>query len=105
MCTVFAASISFWEMNSLGVSSATSSPRAISELTMLPLYQYTDHEPPIVNFVESTGPRSKNAISFGFFASVQSNTEMPPWYHDCTITSRPGIGINDPLWATQFSCG
>ena len=58
MCTVFAASISFCEMNSLGVSSAMSRPRAISELTMAPLYQYTDHEPPMVNFVESIGPRS-----------------------------------------------
>ena len=54
--------------------------------------------------VESTGPRSKKAISFGCAASVQSKTEMPPWYHACTITSRPGIGISEPLCATQFSC-
>ena len=31
----------------LGVSSKMSRPRAISELTITPLYQYTDHEPPI----------------------------------------------------------
>src|SRR3712207_5330903 len=108
MRTVFAASISFCEMNALGVSSKTSSPREISELTIEPLYQYTDHEPPGPWRVESDGPRSKKAISFGFFASVQSKTEMPPWYHACTITSRPGIGIREPLWATQFSsdvCG
>src|ERR671929_2211631 len=95
-------------MKELGVSSKMSSPRAISELTIAPLYQYTDHDPPIVNRVESIGPRSKNAISFGCAASVQSNTEMPPWYHACTITSRPGIGMREPLWATQFSklvCG
>src|SRR5687768_5658189 len=103
MWTVFAASISFCEMNSLGVSSVMSRPRAISELTMAPLYQYTDHEPPIDIFVESAGPRSWNAISLMFFGSVQSKIEMPPWYHACTITSRSGIGINDPLWATQFS--
>src|SRR5215475_1860993 len=103
MCTVFAASISFCERYWLGCSSKMSSPRAISELTISPLYQYTDHEPPIDMCVESTGPRSKNAISFGCDASVQSNTEMPPWYHACTITSRPGIGINEPLCATQFS--
>jgi hypothetical protein len=56
-------------------------------------------------WVESTGPRSWKAISIGCRGSVQSKTEMPPWYHDCTITSRPGIGISEPLWATQFSCG
>src|SRR6185436_17329296 len=99
----FAASISFCEMYWVGTSCATSMPRAISELTMLPLYQYTDHDPPIAMRVLSTGPRSKLAISFGCDGSVQSNTEMPPWYHDCTITSRPGIGISDPLCATQFS--
>ena len=57
--TVLAASISFCDTNSVGVSSITSSPRAISELTIWPLYQYTDHEPPIVKRVGSTGPRSK----------------------------------------------
>src|SRR5687767_6638795 len=76
--TVLAASISFCEMNSLGVSSKTSSPRAISELYMAPLYQYTDHEPPSPIRVESDGPRSWYAISFGLEGSVQSNTEMPP---------------------------
>ncbi len=29
--------------------------------------------------------------------------EMPPWYQDWTIRSRPGTGIRLPLWATQFS--
>ena len=65
-------------MNSLGCSSKTSSPRAISELTMLPLYQYTDHEPPLPTFVESDGPRSWYATSNGFAGSVQSKIEMPP---------------------------
>ena len=65
-------------MNALGVSSTMSSPREISELTITPLYQYTDHEPPLAMRVESTGPRSKNAISFGCAASVQSKSEMPP---------------------------
>ena len=85
-----------------------SSPRAISELTITPLYQYADQLPPMAMCVESAGPRSKNAISNGLPASVQSNTEMPPWYQACTITSRPGIGIMEPLCATQFSsdvCG
>ena len=45
------------------------------------------------------GPRSKYAISFGCFGSVQSNTEMPPWYHDCTMISRPGTGISVRLRA------
>src|SRR5678816_3989277 len=90
-------------MKLLGLSSKMSSPRAISELTMTPLYQYTDHDPPMVNRVESTGPRSKNAISLAWAASVQSNTEMPPWYQAWTMMSRPGIGIREPLWATQFS--
>src|SRR5258708_34260596 len=79
-----------------------SSPRAISELTMTPLYQYADHDPAIENRVESSGPRSKKAISFGCAASVQSNTEMPPSYHAWTITPRPGIGTSAPLWATPF---
>src|SRR6476646_11673495 len=95
-------------MNALGVSSRMSSPREISEVTMTPLYQYDDHSPPSPILVESTGPRSKKAISLGCAASVQSNTEMPPWYHACTITSRSGIGISEPLCATQFSswvCG
>ena len=35
--------------------------------------------------------------------SVQSNTETPPWYQACAITSRPGMGMSEPLWATQFS--
>src|SRR5262245_26784567 len=43
--------------------------------------------------VESTGPRSKNAISVGCLGSVQSNTESPPWYQAWIITSRPGIGL------------
>ena len=54
------------------------------------------------------GPRSKNAISTGFDESVKSKTEMPPWYHACTMTSRPGTGTSEPLCATQFSrsvCG
>ncbi len=55
--------------------------------------------------VASTGPRSWYAISIGRFASVQSKIETPPWYQDCTITSRPGIGISEPLCATQFSNG
>jgi hypothetical protein len=36
-----------------------SRPRAISELTMTPLYQYADHEPPIIMRFSSIGPRSK----------------------------------------------
>src|SRR5450631_4093382 len=95
-------------MKALGVSSTISSPREISELTITPLYQYTDHDPPLAMRVESTGPRSKNAISFGCATSVQSKSEMPPWYHDWIITSRPGIGTSEPLCATQFSnfvCG
>src|SRR5215212_5653743 len=95
-------------MNALGANSKMSSPREISELTMAPLYQYTDHDPPPAMCVESTGPRSKKAISLGCAASVQSNTEIPPWYHACTITSRPGMGMSEPLCATQFSaavCG
>src|SRR3954468_17908850 len=90
-------------MNPLGTSSKMSNPRAISELTMTPLYQYDDHEPPVIRRDGSSGPRSKYAISTGCEMSVQSNTEMPPWYHPCTMTSRPGIGIREPLCATQFS--
>src|SRR5207249_10504717 len=73
-----------------------------------PTRRSSDLDPPLANLVESTGPRSKNAISFGCAGSVQSKTEMPPWYHACTITSRPGTGMSDPLCATQFSfavCG
>jgi hypothetical protein len=44
--TVFAASISFWVRCSLGTSSRMSSPRAISELMISPLYQYADQLPP-----------------------------------------------------------
>ena len=51
----------------------------------------------------ATGPRSKKATSTGLAGSVQSKTETPPWYHDWAITSRPGIGMSEPLWATQFS--
>ena len=61
-----------------------------------------------VGSVALIGPRSKKAISTGLAGSVKSNTEIPPWYHACTITSRPGIGISEPLCATQFSvavCG
>src|SRR5690242_6310660 len=58
-CTVLAASISFCDTYSVGTSSATSRPRAISELMIWPLYQYADHEPPMLNRVESIGPRSK----------------------------------------------
>src|SRR5687768_12163034 len=90
-------------MCSLAVNSRMSRPRAISELTITPLYQYTDHDPPGASRVESLGPRSKKPISMGFDGSVQSKTDIPPWYQDCTITSRPGIGISDPLCATQFS--
>ena len=50
------------------------------------------------------GPRSKKAISTGLAGSVKSNTETPPWYHACTMMSRPGTGTSDPLCATQFSC-
>ena len=32
---------------------------------MTPLYQYADHDPPLAISVESTGPRSKKAISIG----------------------------------------
>src|SRR5262245_21797478 len=69
---VFRSWISRWETNSVGTMSATSSPRAISDETIAPLYQYTDHEPPDEKRVESIGPRSKNAISCGFAGSVQS---------------------------------
>ena len=68
-----------------------SSPRAISELdhhAVVPVDRPRAARRP--SWSESTGPRSKKAISFGCAASVQSNTEMPPWYHACTITSRPG---------------
>src|ERR1041384_5896822 len=90
-------------MKALGRRVMMSSPRSISELTIEPLYQYTDQVPAAAMRVESAGPRSKKAISTGWAPSVQSNTETPPWYHDCTMTSRPGIGISEPLWATQFS--
>src|SRR6185295_1709984 len=90
-------------MKLLACSSKMSRPRPISELTITPLYQYADHVPALPWRVESTGPRSKKAISVGCDTSVQSNTDTPPWYHDCTITSRPGIGMSEPLCATQFS--
>ena len=35
--------------------------------------------------------------------SVNSQRETPPWYQDCTMTSRPLTGTSEPLWATQFS--
>ena len=70
---------------------------------MWPLYQYADQCPALTSRVVSIGPRSKYAISTGRMGSVQSNTLIPPWYHDCTITVRPGTGISDPLCATQFS--
>ncbi len=76
--TVLAASISFCEMRPLGNNSKISSPRWISELTIRPLYQYTDQEPAVMRRVASSGPRSKYAISFGFDVSVQSKIEMPP---------------------------
>ena len=60
--------------------------------------------PPLASSLASTGPRSKYAISLGFAGSVQSNTDSPPWYQAWTMTSRPGIGISEPLWATQVSC-
>ena len=34
---------------------------------------------------------------------MKSKTEIPPWYHAWTMMSRPGTGISEPLWATQFS--
>ena len=67
-----------------------SSPRAISELKMWPLYQYADHEPAPSSLVESIGPRSKNAISLGCAGSVQSNTETPPWYQRLHHDVAPG---------------
>ena len=42
MCAVFAASSSFCVSSGFGVSSNTSRPRAISEPTITPLYQYVD---------------------------------------------------------------
>ena len=45
---------------------------------MNPLYQYADHEPALRSVSATSGPRSKNAISTGFFASVQSKTDTPP---------------------------
>src|ERR1051325_3256357 len=92
-------------MYALGASWRMPSPRPISELTITPLYQYADQVPPLPIRVESTGPRSKKPISLGCAGSVHSNIETPPWYHDCTITSRPGVGIIEPLGATQSSCG
>ena len=70
---------------------------------MWPLYQYEDHEPALTSFVESIGPRSKYAISFGAAASVKSNTEVPPWYQPCTRMSRPGIGMSEPLCETHVT--
>ena len=67
------------------------------------MYQYADHDPAASSLVESIGPRSKYAISVGWSGSVQSKTEMPPWYHPCDMMSRPGTGIREPLCATQFS--
>src|SRR5262245_1538282 len=77
-CTDFAASISFCETKALGTRSKMSRPRAISELYMWPLYQYTDQEPAFTSFVECIGPRSKKPISFGCAGSLQSKIEMPP---------------------------
>jgi hypothetical protein len=95
-----AASISCCVTRPLGSSSRMSRPREISELTISPLYQYADHEPALRIRVPSSGPRSKNAISKGFTGSVQSKTEIPPWYQPWTITSRPGMGTSDPLALT-----
>src|SRR5258708_4119184 len=94
-------------MNALGARSKMSSPRVISELTITPLYQYADHEPLSLSVV-SAGPRSKKAISRGCAGGGQSKTEKPPPYHPPALTPRPGIGMSEPLWATQFStfvCG
>jgi hypothetical protein len=68
------------------------------------LYQYADQNPPSTSDVALTGPRSKNAISRGLAESVKSISEMPPWYHAWDRMSRPGTGMIEPLWATQFSC-
>ena len=54
---------------------------------------------------EQSAPRAKKAISWTWRGSVKSKTEMPPWYHACTMMSRPGTGISDPLCATQFQTG
>ena len=88
----------------LGVSSKISRPRAISELTMMPLYQYDDHEPPITILVESTGPRSKYAISSGEQGRSSRRLKCRPDTSPAPL--RPaGIGMSDPLCATQFSSG
>ena len=34
---------------------------------------------------------------------ANSITLTPPWYHPCTMMSRPGTGISPPLCDTQFS--
>jgi len=52
----------------------------------------------------SSGPRSKKAISTGLAEFLKSMIEMLPWYQAWTKMSRPGTGMIDPLWATQFSC-
>src|SRR4029453_15141490 len=71
---------------------------------MCPLYQYAGQYPPVTSCFASIGPRSKYAISTGFAESGKSNPDRPPWYHACTMMSRPGTGMSDPLCATQFSC-
>jgi hypothetical protein len=70
-----AASISFCEMNPLGVNpKMPAHARSRADHDAVASRRTTtgaDH------LVESTGPRSKKAISW-CAASVQSNTEMPP---------------------------
>src|ERR1051326_6138522 len=84
-------------MKGLGASSKMSSPRAISELTMTPLYQYADQEPAPTIRVESIGPRSKKAISFECAASVHSKTQMQPWYYAFPIPSRAANALMEQL--------
>ena len=85
-----------------------SKPRAISLPSTLPLNQYADQYPPSTKLAGLIGPRSRYAISVGCSVSVKSKIDTPPWYQACTMMSRPGTGMIEPLWATQFSavvCG
>ena len=72
---------------------------------MLPLYSRPASRHPESNDRwQSIGTAIEERDLDGCRRVVKSNTDTPPWYHACTMMSRPGTGMIDPLCATQFSC-
>ena len=101
---VFAASISFCDRNSLGVELEDVEPArdlGAEDVAVVPVRRPGAADDQLRSRRSGRGRRTRSPS--GARRRSSRTPTRRPGTTPCTMTSRPGIGISEPLCATQFS--